>query len=203
MRGNSGPGIRRPKSNTIIEMGKKRNLFWVLLLLAGCQRDEITVYRAPKEALPSQEPVSSWEGLRWKLPEGWKNQPASGMRFATLSIPNPAGSEAEVSVVVLPGDAGGPLPNVNRWRGQLGLGPWTEKDLSAQMQKIQSSVGEVRVVDLTGPSGAGGIASRMMGAILILDQKTWFFKMTGEKNFIEKIKPSFLDFLRSVHRANQ
>src|SRR5208282_2908095 len=61
------------------------------------------------------------EGLSWTLPKGWTQTLSGGIRYATLK---PAGGgNLDASVVVLPGQAGGELANVNRWRGQLGLSP--------------------------------------------------------------------------------
>lgn len=60
----------------------------------------------------------------WKTPEGWSEEGASGMRAATFTIGDPA-QKLECSVIALPADDPGSddylLPNINRWRGQLGL----------------------------------------------------------------------------------
>lgn len=60
----------------------------------------------------------------WKTPEGWSEQPGSGMRAATFRIGD-AGKELECSVIALPAEDPASdeylLPNINRWRGQLGL----------------------------------------------------------------------------------
>src|SRR5256885_16234378 len=102
----------------------------LLLAAAGCHRDDaITHSRAPKtmeasavRALPSAPdipaPPNPSGGLRWTLPKGWTQKEAGGMRFATLK---PPAAQVDVSVIVLPGPAGGELANVNRWRAQLGL----------------------------------------------------------------------------------
>lgn len=66
----------------------------------------------------------------WELPEGWTEEPGSGMRFRTLKT---GGDEPqEVSVIPLDGDATDDdylLQNINRWRGQLGLPPKSSKTL--------------------------------------------------------------------------
>ncbi len=67
-------------------------------------------------------------GLRWTAPAGWKELAGSGMRVASFELPKTAG-KAEVTVVALPGDVGGELANVNRWRGQLALPPIEQEDL--------------------------------------------------------------------------
>ena len=68
--------------------------------------------------------------LKWALPKGWTETPGSGMRYATLTPPG--AGKVEMSVVVLPGAAGGELANVNRWRGQIGLPPLDEAALGSR-----------------------------------------------------------------------
>jgi hypothetical protein len=64
----------------------------------------------------------------WTLPAGWSATGRSGMRFATITTgPVAGGSPLEVSVIGLP-VTDDPwedqlLANLNRWRGQLSLGP--------------------------------------------------------------------------------
>ena len=62
----------------------------------------------------------------WTLPEGWKQQPGSDIRYATLIIGGEAGP-LEISVTALPKPPGDDeeyaLVNINRWRGQLQLPP--------------------------------------------------------------------------------
>lgn len=61
---------------------------------------------------------------KWELPENWKQQPASGMRFATL-VATSNGEEIPISVIKLPIFEGTweeyCESNVNRWRGELSL----------------------------------------------------------------------------------
>ncbi len=61
----------------------------------------------------------------WDLPEGWQQQGASGMRFATIEIED---GDQMLEVTVIPLQTMGEideyvLSNVNRWRDQLGLAP--------------------------------------------------------------------------------
>ncbi|MBL8870758.1 MAG: hypothetical protein JNK90_13255 [Planctomycetaceae bacterium] len=61
---------------------------------------------------------------KWELPENWKQQPGSGMRFATL-IATSNNEEIPISVIKLPIFDGTweeyCESNVNRWRGELSL----------------------------------------------------------------------------------
>lgn len=187
--------------------------FFLPLVILGCGREDVSVYRIPKETAPkdqgdaelprrmAQETVSeeSFEekDLHWKAPEGWKELQASGMRHASFSVQVPKGN-ADMSVVVLPGPAGGDLANVNRWRDQIGLGPLDEKALAERSKKLPTPVGTLVLVDFAGPKKEDG-ADRVLAAILSTGGKTWFFKLAGKEKVVEEAKPSFLGFLKSLH----
>lgn len=97
----------------------------------------------------------------WKLPDGWKEEKAQGLRFATLRF----GPEQSLEITV--GRAGGSvLANVNRWLGQIGLGSAaTETELRDQklVQEVTIHDRKVFLVDLTGPGASRsrrGMAAR-------------------------------------------
>lgn len=187
--------------------------------VAACKDSGMEVYRTPKQADVPVATVASVDGhampqpsaaaaspsaaapdrnteapaLAWKAPSGWISKPAGGMRYATFAVPV-KGGEADLSVVVLEGDAGGTLPNVNRWRGQLGLEPMDEAQLKKAAMVVKSGAGTSLVVHLVGPDGKSGL----VGAILPKAKKTWFFKLTGSSDAINTAKPALLRFLESL-----
>ena len=188
-----------------------------LLFFAGCRQQDVQYYEVAKESDPAagltalmqsapsesapmpQDDAQSDLPLRWKVPAGWQASAGSGMRLASFAFEG-----ADISVVAIPGEAGGDLANVNRWRGQLGLPPIAEKELASASMKIKSGAGPLLVVDFTGTDPKGEIQgkARLLGAILALDDKQWFFKAMGADPAIAKAKPSFMSFLRSLKRAS-
>jgi hypothetical protein len=183
-----------------------RRVPFVLTLLAAfaaCRKESIQVYRVPKEGAPSisaaapeipaEAPAEAAEsGLSWSVPAGWRSQPATQMRRASFLAG--AGADApDVSVVVFPGDAGGLLPNINRWRGQLGLEPVEEASLASTASALSTKAGKLTMVDLSGQGGR-----RTLGAVIQSGGKSWFFKMTGDSTAVERSKPAYLAFLRSL-----
>ncbi len=85
----------------------------------------------------------------WDLPTGWEIQPERPMRFATIRAGTSADAP-EISVSSLP--PGQPLgANVNRWRGQLGLGPIDDVELQRQIRQVQGSDAAFQVYDARGP----------------------------------------------------
>ena len=187
------------------------------LLAAGCRRDEVTHYRVPKESSPTfTRMAGSAEGgagggaglndvgappkpggkLRWKLPKGWteSGSDASGMRYASLKPP--VEGKVDVSVVVLPGPAGGELANVNRWRGQIGLPPIDEAALTSSRKAVKTSAGTVNVYDFT---SEGTVKSRTIAGLTEKEGSTWFVKMSGDAGPVAKAQPDFLRLLESLH----
>lgn len=175
----------------------------ILTAFAGCRDARIERYTIPKSPPGSGAPVAalaappSAGGLSWTAPERWKARAAGGMRAASYAVPGPEGAEADFSVVVLPGPAGGGLANVNRWRGQLGLAPIDAAGMEASSARIavQALGGDLRVVDLSAPSSP---AERTVGAIFEAAGKTWFFKLTGPDAAVAGAKTEFVEFLKSL-----
>ena len=66
----------------------------------------------------------------WTVPADWQPAPLEQFLVAKYVISGPGGEQAAVNVSSLGGDGGGLLPNVNRWRGQLGLAPVTDADVA-------------------------------------------------------------------------
>lgn len=193
-------------------------LLFLVIAVVSCKKQEVEVYDVAKQeaqapsALPAghppvpeqaqSRPVSEpgRESLRWTVPRGWLVRPGSGMRYATFMIPGKSG-KAELSIVVLPADAGGTLPNINRWRGQIGLPPLSETELPEASSHVKSMAGTLLVVDFEslGTQGAGAPKSRLLAAILSHKGKTWFFKTSGETGVVGGAKPSVMKFLQSLH----
>jgi hypothetical protein len=191
-----------------------------LTMTAGCRREEVTHYRVPKPqqstslsaafaaastgapapgAAPAAAPGVAppprpTVGPAWNLPRGWTQELAGGMRYATLKPP--VQGKIDGSVVVLPGAAGGELANVNRWRGQIGLGPIDEAALAAARRPVKAPVGPVSVYDF------GGAQGRMLAALAEVDGSTWFVKLSGDAEPVAAAKSDFLELVGSLRRAS-
>jgi len=180
----------------------------ITALLSGSAlaQDGVKVYRVPKEQPPTAAkttpglvPVSEsvLPRVTYKTPEGWTELPPGQMRVASLKI-QAEGKVADVSVIPLPGAAGGDLPNVNRWRGQVGLGPVTEEELNKAATKLQIAGQPALLHEMAGTNPSAGEAMRILGAIQHRDGMAWFFKMTGDDQLVAKQRDAFLGFLKSV-----
>jgi hypothetical protein len=151
-------------------------------------------------AMPNGLPAPDNSGqpsLQYNLPAGWEKKAPTQMRVASFGV-SQAGKQADVSVIPLAGTAGTDPANVNRWRGQVGLGALPESDVSKLAEKVTVGEQPADLYDLTGTAPGGGSAERILGVILHRDDTAWFFKMTGESALVEQEKPAFIAFLKSV-----
>jgi hypothetical protein len=192
---------------------QERSLSVIVLIcslagLAGCKDRSITTYRIPKEAVTAPEQAAAPEpaadsngGLRWTAPSDWKQQPVSGMRIGSFTVPGAGGASADVSVISFPGTGGDDLANVNRWREQVNLPPIAADALPSQLQSLNEPAGTFFFSDLGGAAGGDKAALRLLGAWLRQAGRVWFFKMMGPPDLVGAQKASFLAFLKSVAPA--
>jgi hypothetical protein len=183
-------------------------------LAAACGRDDVAHYRVPKTAPTTPAPMAgggmppgmagnvpppSLPGgtarLAWRLPERWtQDSGGGGMRYATLKAP--VAGQVDVSVTVLPGDAGGELANVNRWRNQIGLPPVDDAELARARKPVATAAGPFSLYDFA--SDAQG--KRLVAGLGLVDGNSWFVKMTGEAAAVGQARPDFLRIVESLRR---
>jgi hypothetical protein len=136
----------------------------------------------------------------WVTPEGWTQQ--TGLPMRDLSFTFGAEGEGECYLSRLPGAGGGLAPNVNRWRGQMGLDPLTDAEIAALPKRTIFGL-EGTFIDISGAfsgmgSGPGKENYRMLGVILASDAGAVFVKMTGPAELIAANLPNFDAFTASL-----
>ena len=151
-----------------------------MYLTACSDAPQIEVYTIPAEPTP---------------PESWDLATPFGPEKARFSISEGLIGSANVSMTVLQGDGGGLLGNVNRWRGQLGLEPVEEGDLKDMLKPVETLGDEALLVDLTGTSKRSQLEERMIGVIAPQGELTWFYKLMGTPDLVEKSQEGFLGYL--------
>jgi hypothetical protein len=192
----------------------------VIGLTTGCQNEEITTYRIPKEQHPSAKTAASTPPatsptpaggdmantavatasgapLAWTPPAAWTAKPAGAMRKGSYTVKGDEG-EADFAITAFPGDVGGDLANLNRWRGQLSLPPLNQSDFAAATQHVDHNGLHMTVVDIL---GTGDKPQRILGAMIPHGGATWFFKLTGPAALVAREKPAFTAFLATIKPA--
>jgi hypothetical protein len=128
--------------------------------------------------------------------------PPSQFLLAEFSISGTNGAKAEVNVAELNGEGGGLLANVNRWRGQLGLGAIGENDLPQLAQSLDVPGGKATLVDFAGVDAKTRAPTRLVGVIVSQNGQTWFYKLMGAGQIVAQQKSAFTKFIQSANYAN-
>ena len=156
----------------------------------------------PPNATAGDQPASTEGRPAWEIPAGWQEVPAGQFLLAKFAVSGAEGAQASVNISMSAGSGGGLLANVNRWRGQLGLGPWSESDLSARVQAVDIEGGKASFVDLTGTDPRSGKPTRLVGAIVPQAAQTWFYKLMGGADLVEQQKETFSRFVKTTKYSN-
>jgi hypothetical protein len=170
--------------------------------LAGCKREEVRVYLAPKDApaAATAQAASSRPHVHYQLPRGWTELGTDGMRAARFSVPAEAGGNIDVSVIALPGITAGNVDIVNLWREQVGLPKATQEELAGITEAVEIGGQRAELFDMVSPEPLieEKYKARILVAMLKDGNTGWFMKMTGEESSVQRQKPVFVEFLKSV-----
>ncbi len=129
----------------------------------------------------------------WQVPASWKEQPAPRMVIKSFAVGDDS-HKAVITISSFPGDVGGLLANVNRWRAQLGLEGLAETDLGKSVQPLDTANGKASIVQMD----AASKPVRLVGVILPHGTDTWFYKMVGDASAVDKEKENLLSLVQSA-----
>ncbi len=161
-----------------------------VLIFTGCKQDsQIEIYTVPKK-------------IAYKLPSNWQQtQNTSTMRLATFEVKGENEETAEVAILPMPDLKVEDHEIVNLWRSQLQLDPITKEEVDQSSESVKIGEFDGRIFDLTAPEAAPGEMSgmRIITAFVNSPIGTWFFKMTGASEHLEKERSGFVSFLETVN----
>lgn len=189
-----------------------KSLFWVsigIIGLVGCKpEDPVRVYTAAKpKAIQAPKDPGNMAGPSlgqatagiptpiWETPSNWQAQPLGDIRKGSWKVIEKQ-AEVDISAMAFPGDVGGNLANVNRWRNQLSLEPWSEAQLKAKAREITIDGLPGLRIDLGFEEKA---SQAILAAIVPHSGYTWYFKMMGSPSLVESQRGSFERYLASIH----
>jgi len=135
---------------------------------------------------------------KWDPPSTWNASQPGPMVVKSFSIPGGNGEKASVAISVFPGEVGGALANVNRWRAQMGLAPIGRGELPQATQSVPVKGGGAVLVDLANPNAPSGRPSRLVAAIVPHNGSTWFYKLVGDDSVVTREKNGFVKFVQTV-----
>jgi hypothetical protein len=92
--------------------------------------------------------------VEWKVPESWRSEAGDPTRDATFRFGKDGA--LELAVTHFGAETRQLLPNVNRWRGQIGLGAIGADEVAKVTSKTTVGGDKATLIDMTGPGGKGG-----------------------------------------------
>jgi hypothetical protein len=141
--------------------------------------------------------ISSEGKPNWQVPAGWQEVSGGQFLVAKFTITGDNGTAA-VNVSSSPGEGGGLVGNVNRWRGQLGLTPLSEAEVNKSVTAIDVQGGKASLVDMSGTDARTGQPTRLVGVMAPQSGQTWFYKLMGDAKVVESQKDAFTKFVQSA-----
>ena len=160
-----------------------------LALLFGCGDKDLQQYSLPKDTKGQASGHQHEKGhvhrpFDYDLPANWTDRPSSGMRFGSFYA---AGESIDGSLVYLGPEAGDPVSNINRWRGQAGLENLSPEGVMSSLKSLEAPLGTFQWVMLENP----GEGNSIMGAMLKLKKGVLFVKLTGPAEALKKEQDGF------------
>lgn len=142
-------------------------------------------------------PAAATDKPAWTVPADWKEGELAQFLVARYVIQGAGDASAAVNVSELDGTGGGLLPNLNRWRAQLGQPPISDSD-AAKLPTIDASGAKAILADFAGTDARTGKPARLIGAVLPLNGQTWFYKLMGDPELVGQQKDPFIKFIQSA-----
>jgi hypothetical protein len=128
------------------------------------------------------------------VPSGWREIGAGGFRNLDFRI----GSASECYVTVLGGDGGGVRANLDRWRGEMGLGALSDAEYAA-LARLPALGVEATLLELRGGfrnvmTGKEIADAMLLGAVALRPEGAVFVKMIGPVAEVEPERQAFAAF---------
>jgi hypothetical protein len=142
---------------------------------------------------PAPPPVAAASDPTYELPQGWRT--ASNDTVSSLAFEVVDGDESvRITVSSVGGDM---LANVNRWRGQLGLGRVTPEQLAASLKRIEVAGTQAEYIALVGPETADP-RETILAAAASVRGVPWVIRLKGDWQLAERERTRFEAFVTSL-----
>lgn len=133
----------------------------------------------------------------WEVPSDWQPAPP-GQFLAAKFVAGEGDQQVEINISQSAGEGGGWIANVNRWRRQLGLAEAGAEEIRQQTVSLQLARGQGMQIELAGTDVRKGAPAHVVGVMVPLGDRAWFYKLTGPPEAVQAQKEAFLGFVRSA-----
>ncbi len=147
-------------------------------------------------------------GLTFDAPKSWNSTPpTSQMRRAQMKVEPVEGDDypAELIVFAFPGGAGSVDDNIKRWQNLFkdedGNAPKieTRKVQGKNVEVVRAEThGEYHPASFGGPAQPVRKGARLLGAIVMADDASYYIRMVGPEKTMKKLTPDFDEMLKTI-----
>lgn len=175
-------------------------------VVPGITAEQRFRWRAPQEAAdgpggrPEMAPTDAVPpSLRYDVPVGWSE--VAPTQFRQINTRLPGGGECYLTY--LPGNGGGDIANVNRWRGEMGLSRVDQAAVDTLPRTTLVGLPALRVDLLGSFTGMGGVryeTARLLGVVLTGSGQAGalFVKCVGPDDVVSAHEAAFDAFVASI-----
>ena len=137
-------------------------------------------------------------GSEWQPPANWSETERA--QFSLINFEARHGDDTAVISVTKLAKNAKLLDNINRWRGQLGLGEIDQAELAKIKQPFEVDGNPGTFVEMSGTRD--GRPTTTLGVIHSLSYRSlpemWFYKITGDTEAVMGEKAAFQEYVRSA-----
>ncbi len=187
-------------------------IFAILIFGSACDRKpenveitesrDISIYDpSPKVGASPGERLGTGRVLSIR-PDGWVSRESDD--FANLKFSFGKRNEGELTFSILRSDDGSDfvIPNIDRWRQQMGQPPITPEEAAAldEIPLFGQNAKKIVIDGAYSPVAADAAKPgyRLVGALLQIPQFTFFVKMTGPRQLVEAEEKNFDEFTSTL-----
>lgn len=156
--------------------------------------------QSPMGPATTNKPAAGAKRFDFGLPDGWSDVGARSMRALNFKV----GSGTECYLVVLGGNGGGLIANLNRWQGQMGLKPLDAAAVDA-LPRITMFGASAHLLlaegNFTDMDGNAAGQQAMLAAALERTNDAMFLKMVGPLEEVQANKAAFIELAQSLKEA--
>lgn len=188
------------------------SLAMTISILSSCSSEPKQQAEVASKASTAGQTTGSCEpaGIEWKVPTGWVAGLEKPMRVATYMAAS-GDQLAECAVFFFGAGQGGDVDgNIARWISQVKQPDGSDSGEKAKRDKVKSACCEITTIEVEGTylSSSGPMMQTtaekpgfvLLGAIAPGPKGNVFYKLTGPKSTVDKVREDFLGMLRSVSK---
>ena len=146
---------------------------------------------SPRETAPASErpAIDAKPGESpFNKPAEWTEVPPKQFQLARFTV----GEGEQLAEIAISRAGGDRAANINRWRGQVGLGPLSGEELDKTSQPFEVGSKKGELVEIVADD------KTILGVMIPDEGQTWFIKLTGPSATAAKERSRFEAFAKSL-----